>query len=146
MSNGGIKRSRSRGSHFHRKTVGDRARKECVSCLRWMLSVSRRHKLLLEMRLAGSMRNLQWYLMVKNRKSRGVLQMWTTTQVCSELCETNNSHAAHECQVLTQGGVECTIDDLDDTTFDMDFLGPLRLVLELEDRLKANEDDPLVRL
>ena len=66
--------------------------------------------------------------------------------MCSELCETTGTHAEHECQVLTQNSVECTIDDLDNTTFDMDFMGPLRLALELENMLQTNKDDPLVRL
>ena len=40
----------------------------------------------------------------------------------------------------------CNIDDLDNTTFEMDFLGPLRLVLALQERRKKNPEDPIVRL
>ena len=61
-------------------------------------------------------------------------------QVCSELCETKAPHLK-ECEIFASQKVNCMIDDLDNTTFLMDFIGPLRLAVAVQDSA-----DPIVRL
>ena len=52
-------------------------------------------------------------------------------QLCSPECQESKNHR-DECKVLTDNGVECTIEDFNDTTLAMDFMGGLRVLLAIK--------------
>jgi len=61
-------------------------------------------------------------------------------QLCSEMCETAKSPHSLECALLKEKVIEATWQDVEEDTFCMDFIGPLRLLLAVEKNPKLRKE------